>query len=158
MIYYAHPIYGLSPSDQKQIEDIKCKLQSAYLEIVGQVKIYDPSDLKITNEHGMSLGEWSACVFHSDIQMLDMCDTVLVTDFGRNISSGTAFEAGYAFAKGKKIIVIDMPSMTETSVMLHNCGQERTTYDAFIKLTNEKVIEFMNGFRSQRLKSKIEQH
>lgn len=158
MIYYAHPIYGLTKDEENQILSIRTRIINALMDVTGQAQLYDPKELKIVNAYGMSLGEWSACVFHSDIQALDQCDKVVVTDFGRSMSCGTAFEAGYAFAKGKKIIIIDMPDMTETSVMLHNCGTERTSYDSFMKFSNEKIIEFLNGYRSQRLKSKIEQH
>jgi len=50
--------------------------------------------------------KWTDVVFRLITDTIDKCDTVVANLDGVDIDSGTAWEIGYAFAKGKKIIGI----------------------------------------------------
>ncbi len=45
-------------------------------------------------------------IFERDLALLDGCDTVVAILNGKDVDSGTAWEIGYAYSKGKKIFGI----------------------------------------------------
>ena len=58
-------------------------------------------------------------VFTSDINAIDWCDALVLISYGRMGTAGSNWEAGYAFAKEKKVIVVEMTDET-MSVMVAN--------------------------------------
>ncbi len=49
--------------------------------------------------------ERQMCIFENDVRGIDEADMVLaVLDGGSDVDSGTAWEMGYAYAKGKKVL------------------------------------------------------
>lgn len=70
--------------------------------------VYAPVETKIPNAWDYPNDEWGLMVFTSDIVALDSCDVVVLLSNGRNSTAGANWEAGYAFAKGKKVIVVEM--------------------------------------------------
>lgn len=71
-------------------------------------EVYAPVETKIPNAWDYPNDEWGLMVFTSDVVALDSCDVVVLLSNGRNSTAGANWEAGYAFAKGKKIIVVEM--------------------------------------------------
>lgn len=59
-------------------------------------------------------------VFDEDIRALEECDTVVVCYDGLYSDSGTAWEAGYAYAKRKEIFVLCEETAIEASLMMLN--------------------------------------
>lgn len=81
-------------------------------------EVYCPFELSIPDAWSYSQEDWSKKVFEADIEALDKCDTVLVISPGRMSSAGTNFEQGYAYAKNKKIVVVQF-TRCPTSLMTY---------------------------------------
>ena len=70
--------------------------------------VYMPFDLKIPNAWDYPNAEWGLMVFTSDIEAIDWADYLVLLSYGRMSTAGSSWEAGYAYAKGKKVIVVEM--------------------------------------------------
>lgn len=120
-IYIAAPVVGISEEQRNQIKAVS--MAAAYT-IIGERDFasacYMPWMLKVPNAWHMPMNEWARCVFSFDVAALDEAHHVIVCDYGRGATAGTAWEAGYAFAKGKDVIVVRMPGVTEVSLMVQN--------------------------------------
>ena len=89
--------------------------------------VYVPMENVIPNAWDYPNNEWGLMVFTEDISAIDRSDIVVFLNYGRSkITAGfpCAWEAGYAFAKDKKVIVVDVhPNEGEpfiTSLMIEN--------------------------------------
>lgn len=78
--------------------------------------VYVPFEIKIEDAWGMSQEVWARKVFEKDVEALDKCDTYLMITPGRNSTAGTNWESGYAYAKDKRMIVVQYTD-DETSLM-----------------------------------------
>ena len=96
--------------------------------------IYRPGLHKVPNEWGINMEMWGQCVFTMDVLAIDDADWIVLCNFGRNHqSAGTSWECGYAFAKGKKILVVNMPgSENDTSLMISGCASNIIDFKDFI--------------------------
>lgn len=78
-------------------------------------EVFVPMEHQIPNAWDMTECAWAQEVFKQDLKALDECDKVVMLDFGANGDCGAAWEAGYAYAKGKRYEVwsygIDMSIM-----------------------------------------------
>ena len=81
--------------------------------------VFVPMEHEIENAWLLSNEDWAKQVFEMDIQAIDNCDEVVVLDFGLYSDSGTAWECGYAFAKGKKITTVSL-TKGDSSIMIIN--------------------------------------
>lgn len=72
--------------------------------------VYCPWKMCLPNAWDYPNTEWGLMVFSADVVELDKADIVVVLSYGRIGTCGTAWEAGYAFAKGKKVIVVEADS------------------------------------------------
>lgn len=70
--------------------------------------VYAPVETKIPNAWDYPNDEWGLMVFTSDIVAIDNCDILVLLSSGRNSSAGANWEAGYAYGKGKKVIVVEL--------------------------------------------------
>lgn len=93
-------------------------------------EVYVPMEHSIPNAWDMSNADWGRCVFTEDVNAIDECDMVLVLYYGLYSDSGTAWEQGYAYAKGKKVQVINAGTAKEVSLMIVN-GQTTLIKDEF---------------------------
>ena len=129
-VYFAAPIVGLQPLMADEINEISLTFHN--MDRFGKIKFYDPKVHGVPNAWGMSMSEWARCIFALDVVAIDNADWVVVCDYGRHGTAGTAWEAGYAFGKGKKIVIIEM---TETdadySVMMRGCCSNYITKKDF---------------------------
>lgn len=105
----------------------ECDMRDDYPEV------YRPGRHKVPNEWGIDIDTWGQCVFTMDVMAIDDCDWFVVADYGRQATAGTSWEAGYAFAKHKKILVIQMPGVEESSLMTHGCASNIVKYEDFIE-------------------------
>ena len=124
--YVAAPVVGITNEQRQEIDRVVHVLEKCF------DQIYCPWNLKIPNAWNMPMVQWARCVFTQDVLHLDQAHTVIVCDYGRHSSCGTAWEAGYAFAKGKKIIVVRMPNVKEVSLMVNNGCTIVVSYEDFI--------------------------
>ena len=67
--------------------------------------VYCPFELKIDNAWDYTQEEWAQKVFDNDVTAIDSCDIFVMISPGRVSTAGTNWEQGYAYAKGKTIIV-----------------------------------------------------
>ena len=111
-------IYLAGPCDTENrttMVNIANKLRQGY-----QCEVYCPWELKIDNAWNLTQEQWGAEVFFEDIKAIDACDVFVMISMGRKSTAGTNWEQGYAYAKKKKIYVIQMTDKP-TSLMTF-CG------------------------------------
>ena len=85
--------------------------------------VYCPFELKIENAWGMSQEAWGQKVFEADIEAINGCDIFLMITPGRASTAGTNWEQGYAYAKNKRIVVIQYTN-NDTSLMTYSAAHQ----------------------------------
>lgn len=123
-VYLAGPVVTKDKTIIAQMGDIEKMLRWLGF------KVYRPGKHKVPNEWGIDMRTWAQCVFTMDVVAIDECDWMVVADYGRSATAGTAWEAGYAFAKGIKILVVQMPGVEESSLMTQGCAANICKYEA----------------------------
>lgn len=109
-------IYLASPISQERRQDMQ-KAKKILLDAGHE--LYVPLEHFIPNAWDYPNNEWGLMVFTSDINAIDWCDVLVLISYGRMGTAGSNWEAGYAFAKEKKVIVVEMTNET-MSVMVAN--------------------------------------
>lgn len=94
-------------------------------------EVYVPREHTIDGAWEMPNQTWASYVFAEDVEAIDDCEVVVVMNFGMYSDSGTAWEAGYAMAKGKKVVQV-------------LCGDSNTTYSMMMISSANKVVEYCN--------------
>lgn len=130
--YLAGPVITDKECVKFQMNDIEKALHSIILPNNEIVDIYRPGKHKVPNAWGIDMKTWAQCVFTMDVIAIDECDWMVLADYGREATAGTSWEAGYAFAKGIKILVIQMPGVKESSLMTQGCAANICKYEDFI--------------------------
>ena len=85
-------------------------------------EVYVPLEHEIPNAWDYPNEEWGLMVFTEDVAAIEAADAVVMLNFGRhNNSSGCAWEAGFAYGRGIRVIVCDIMNENEvTSLMVEN--------------------------------------
>ena len=89
------------------------------LESLGHV-VLAPWETKIPGAWEMSNIEWGKRVFDEDIKNIEAADCVVVLSYGRKSTAGANWEAGYAYGRGKKVLVVEMFGLKIMSLMVSN--------------------------------------
>jgi len=140
--YLAGPVVTKDPVIKEQMDKIEEVLDNMKLPVLhpGEcdqrddfVEVYRPGRHKVPNAWGIDIQTWGQCVFTMDVVAIDKCEWMVLADYGRNATAGTSWEAGYAFAKHVKILVIQMPGVEESSLMTQGCAANIVKYKDFIK-------------------------
>ena len=105
--------------------------------------VYCPFEMKIPNAWDMSQEEWSQKVFEEDLKHLDECEIFLMISSGRISTAGTNWEQGYAYAKRKKIIVLQYND-TNTSLMTY-CSADKFVNSNEKNITNDVIYALNDG-------------
>lgn len=72
-------------------------------------EVFAPWEYQIPNAWNYPNEEWGLMVFTGDVYAIDHSDWVVFLSYGREKTTcGSAWEAGYAFAKGKKVLVVEL--------------------------------------------------
>ena len=120
-IYLASPFFN---------NDELVLYRNAILQLRGAgYEVYVPQEHEIENAWDLSNEDWARAVYLADVKAIRDCDLVMALNFGMYSDSGTAWEAGYAFAM--KIPTIHVL-----------CGGENATYSLMMMNGCDKVIEF----------------
>ena len=98
-------------------------------EMIQYVKsIFENSDLFIPMEHFIPNGDvmtnddWAKAVYQMDVNALNNSDIVIACYLGHYSDTGTAFEIGYAVAKGIQTFLYIPESIINVSIMpLQGC-------------------------------------
>ena len=115
-------VYLASSMEQR----FRCYIESA-ANILRKTfeNVYVPMEHTITNAWDYPNNEWGLMVFEDDAHAINCADYVVVLNYGRkNTTAGCAWEAGYAFALGKKVFIVDINTDGDenfiTSLMVEN--------------------------------------
>ena len=92
-------------------------------------EVYVPQEHEIENAWDLSNEDWARAVYREDVHAILNSDVVMILNFGMHSDSGTAWEAGYAYAQ--KIPTVQVL-----------CGGENATYSLMMMNGCDKVIEF----------------
>lgn len=104
------------------------------------IDVYLPLEHKVPNAWDLPNHEWGAAVYRADVNAIHNSDTVIVLSYGRLGSAGTAWEAGYAFGIGKRVLMVEMPGVELMSLMMAN--GRTATIRGLEGLTNYDFIRF----------------
>lgn len=72
-----------------------------------------------TEEPGTSA--WAHKLFEMDRAAIEDADALVVLYYGNYSDTGTAWECGYAYAKGKPVILVHVDADADSNLMMH-CG------------------------------------
>ena len=100
-IYIATPVAG--SSEQRVNADKALRI----LNYRG-FKCYAPWHMTIPRAWDYPNTEWAQMVFTRDIAELETCDWLVLLSYGRESTAGANWEAGYAYGRGKQILVVEM--------------------------------------------------
>ena len=113
MIYIAGPFF----TDEERAF-LKIVIESVK-EIFPNEELFIPMEHFIPNGENLSNNEWAEAVFKMDVEALNKCDRVVAAYLGLRSDTGTAWEIGYAYAKGIPVDLILSPEALngEVSIM-----------------------------------------
>lgn len=115
---------AFNDKDNKDTEKKRenCQKLKEILEHKLDAYIYAPWELRFPNAWDYPNSEWGLMVFAADIANLEKADIVVSLNYGRlDPTAGTAWECGYAFAKGKKIIMVEMADEPMSLMCANGC-------------------------------------
>lgn len=117
-IYIATPI---EPAHHTKAETI------SYAEQVSDVlsefghNVHKPWNVHIPNAWDLPNNVWGKAVFDEDIKAINSCDAIVAIVYDRRESTaGTTWELGYGYALGKRVIIVEHPTVKQMSLMLAN--------------------------------------
>lgn len=99
-------IYIASDLFSQERRDIINRFAKA-LRLIGH-EVYVPHEHSVPNGNEMNNSEWAKKVFAEDVAAIDACDDLLYICEGMTGDIGSAWECGYAYAKGKTIRVEEL--------------------------------------------------
>lgn len=153
-IYLAGPVITDNEEIKRQMDTLSDAIE--FMDLPHEnVNLYRPGYHKVPNAWGIDMQTWAQCVFTMDVIAINECDWMVVADYGRQATAGTAWECGYAFAKGVKILVIQMPGVKESSLMTQGCAANICKYEDFINSNKDDVRFESFFFERGRKTSKI---
>lgn len=113
MIYIAGPFF----TDEERAF-LKVVIESVK-ETFPNEKLFIPMEHFIPNGENLSNNEWAEAVFKMDVEALNKCDRVVAAYLGLRSDTGTAWEIGYAYAKGIPVdLILSLEALSgEVSIM-----------------------------------------
>ena len=83
-------------------------------------EVYAPWETKIPGAWEMSNSDWGKKVFEFDIKHIEEADGVVVLSYGRKSTAGVNWECGYAYGRGKRVLVVEISEPKIMSLMVSN--------------------------------------
>ena len=113
MIYIAGPFF----TDKERVF-LKTIIESVK-KFFPNEELFIPMEHFIPNGDNLSNNEWAEAVFKMDVEALNKCNHVVAAYLGLRSDTGTAWEIGYAYAKGIPITLVLSPEALngEVSIM-----------------------------------------
>ena len=113
MIYIAGPFF----TDEERAF-LKIVIESVK-ETFPNEELFIPMEHFIPNGENLSNNEWAKAVFKMDVEALNKCDRVAAAYLGLRSDTGTAWEIGYAYAKGIPVdLILSLEALSgEVSIM-----------------------------------------
>ena len=104
-------------------------------------KVFVPKEHEIPNAWDLPNAVWAEQVFALDVVGIQKSDVVVVINHGMYSDSGTAWECGYAYAKGKRVLNILCGEYEDDySLMMTNGTTACVSLDMFRNLTIEQCF------------------
>ena len=100
MIYIAGPFFT-----DKERTFLKIVIESVK-EICPNEELFIPMEHFISDGENLSNNEWAEAVFKMKVEALNKCNRVVAAYLGLYSDTGTAWEIGYAYAKGIPVTLI----------------------------------------------------
>lgn len=133
-VYLASPFFN-----EEEIE--------IYDEVIGllrsekNIDVFVPREHEIPNGWEMANCKWAEAVFALDLVALQKADIVVVLNFGMYSDSGTAWECGYAYGTGKKVLnILCGKEDSDYSLMMTNGTSATVSLDTFRTLLLEQCF------------------
>lgn len=125
------------------------KEMEAYKQIINKmrsqgIEVYVPLEHEVENAWDLSNADWGHKVFMADIDAIDSADEVWVVNHGMYSDTGTAWECGYAYAKGKVIRQLVYTAMKEnvfSLMMINGCDEYDSVENYILDKNNDFEIE-----------------
>ena len=113
MIYIAGPFFT-----DKERTFLKVLIKSVK-KMFPNEELFIPMEHFIPNGENLSNNEWAEAVFKMDVEALNKCDRVVAAYLGLRSDTGTAWEIGYAYAKGIPVdLILSLEALSgEVSIM-----------------------------------------
>lgn len=113
MIYIAGPFFT-----DKERTFLKIVIESVK-KMFPDEELFIPMEHFIPNGENLSNNEWAEAVFKMDVEALNKCDHIIAAYLGLRSDTGTAWEIGYAYAKGISVTLVLSPEALngEVSIM-----------------------------------------
>lgn len=133
-IYLASPFFN---DKEIKIYDEVIKL----LRLESDLDVFVPREHAIPNAWEMENHKWAEAVFAVDLVALQQADIVVVLNFGMYSDSGTAWECGYAYGTGKKVLnILCGKEDSDYSLMMTNGTSATVSLDTFRTLSLERCF------------------
>ena len=100
MIYIAGPFF--TDKEKALLKKVIHRTKEAY----PNEELFIPMEHFIPNGENLSNNEWAEAVFKMDVEALNKCNHVIAAYSGLYSDTGTAWEIGYAYAKGIPVDLI----------------------------------------------------
>ena len=145
-VYLASPFFN---EEETKIYDKVIKL----LRLESDLDVFVPREHEIPGAWDMANHKWAEAVFAVDLVALQQADIVVVLNFGMYSDSGTAWECGYAYGTGKKVLnILCGKEGGDYSLMMTNGTSATVSLDTFRTLSlgrcfnlekehNEKIMQ-----------------
>ncbi len=111
-IYLAGPFFN--ETEIRNVEYAERVLAARGLEVFSPMRHEERSE-----EPGTPA--WARKLFEMDRAAIDEADALVVLYYGNYSDTGTAWECGYAYAKGKPIVLVHADGDADSNLMMH-CG------------------------------------
>lgn len=98
-VYLARPFFNEKETDiyYKVLKILENKNLNIYAPLLNQI-----------DRKSLTRKDWAYMTFNKDVEAIKKADTVIILFYGLYSDSGTAWECGYAYALGKKIIAVHL--------------------------------------------------
>ena len=113
-VYLATPVGDPGTPERSVAQYVKDVLES------NGFTVYAPWEMHIPHAWDYTNAEWGLMVFSRDMHELEACDFAVVISYGRNCTAGTAWEQGFLYGIGKKILVVEADGVDLMSIMVSN--------------------------------------
>ena len=106
------------------------------------IDLFVPREHEIPNGWDMPNHQWAENVFAVDLLALQKAEVVVVLNHGLYSDSGTAWECGYAYALGKKIVNIIVGKWEEEySLMMLNGSNITIPFETLALWKLKKILK-----------------
>lgn len=112
MIYIAGPFF--TDRERALLKKVIHRVKETY----PDEELFIPMEHFIPNGENLSNNEWAEAVFKMDVAALDKSNLMIASYLGLRSDTGTAWEIGYAYAKGIPVFLMLAPEARKGEVSI----------------------------------------